>query len=196
MPKALDLTNQTFGFLTAISKAPSRGGKTYWLCRCQCGVEKEIQTGHLISGSIKSCGSPDCIYHQQNKKQAETKTLTTRYCEICGAKFETNSYNRKYCYECSPTDIEKSKKITALRQAMKRQAVKMRGGKCEKCGYDKSIYALQFHHIDPATKSFGLSNGETTKSWAEYQQELQKCILLCANCHAEEHERLDMLNKK
>jgi hypothetical protein len=42
MPKALDITGKKFGKLTAISKAPSRGGKTYWLCRCDCGVEKEI----------------------------------------------------------------------------------------------------------------------------------------------------------
>jgi hypothetical protein len=42
MAKPLDLTNQKFGKLTAISKAPSRSGKTYWLCKCECGNEKEI----------------------------------------------------------------------------------------------------------------------------------------------------------
>ena len=42
MPKALDLTNQKFGRLTAIKKAPSRSNKTYWLCKCECGNEKEI----------------------------------------------------------------------------------------------------------------------------------------------------------
>ena len=55
MPKALDLTNQIFGNLKALSKAPSRGKKTYWLCECQlCGTVKEIQTSHLTSGAIKS----------------------------------------------------------------------------------------------------------------------------------------------
>lgn len=42
MPKALNLTNQKFGRLTAIKKAPSKNNKTYWLCKCECGNEKEI----------------------------------------------------------------------------------------------------------------------------------------------------------
>lgn len=42
MPKALDITNQRFGKLVAIQKAPSKSGKTYWLCKCDCGNEKEI----------------------------------------------------------------------------------------------------------------------------------------------------------
>jgi hypothetical protein len=42
MPKALDITNQRFGKLVAISKAASKNGKTYWLCKCDCGNEKEI----------------------------------------------------------------------------------------------------------------------------------------------------------
>ena len=56
MPNALDITGQTFGYLTAISKAKSRSGKTYWLCQCnKCGKFKEIQTCHLKNGAIKSC---------------------------------------------------------------------------------------------------------------------------------------------
>ena len=54
MAQALDITNQKFGKLTAIQKAPSRSGKTYWLCRCECGVEKEVQTSHLKNGSIST----------------------------------------------------------------------------------------------------------------------------------------------
>lgn len=42
MPKAIDITNQKFGKLTAIQKSESRGGKTYWLCKCECGNEKEV----------------------------------------------------------------------------------------------------------------------------------------------------------
>ena len=56
MGVALDLTNQRFGRLVAISKAPSKNGKTYWLCQCDCGNQKEIQTGHLRDGKIQSCG--------------------------------------------------------------------------------------------------------------------------------------------
>ena len=56
MPKALDITGQRFGKLIALSKAPSHSGKTYWLCQCDCGNQKEIQTSHLVGGKISSCG--------------------------------------------------------------------------------------------------------------------------------------------
>ena len=56
MPKALDLTGQRFGRLVALHRVQSRGGKTYWLCQCDCGNQKEIQTNHLTKGSIQSCG--------------------------------------------------------------------------------------------------------------------------------------------
>lgn len=61
MPKALDLTNQRFGKLVALEKAPSKSGKTYWKCQCDCGTIKEVQTGHLKNGTIQSCG---CNAHQ------------------------------------------------------------------------------------------------------------------------------------
>lgn len=67
MPKALDITNQRFGKLVAIQKAPSKSGKTYWLCKCDCGNEKEIQTSHLTDGRTKSCG---CESHKSSKSKS------------------------------------------------------------------------------------------------------------------------------
>ena len=60
MPKALDLTNKRFGSLVAIKKAENRNKKTYWLCKCDCGNFKEVQTCHLVSGATKSCGKKSC----------------------------------------------------------------------------------------------------------------------------------------
>jgi len=57
------------------------------------------------------------------------------------------------------------------------------------CGYSKSNAALQFHHPDP-NKEFGIAQGGSTKGWSRVLQEAEKCILICSNCHAEEHERL------
>lgn len=65
MPKALDITNQRFGKLVAVSKAASKSGKTYWLCKCDCGNEKEIQTSHLTDGRTKSCGCSKEIKKEQ-----------------------------------------------------------------------------------------------------------------------------------
>jgi transposase len=59
------------------------------------------------------------------------------------------------------------------------------GGVCAACGYERCIAALQFHHLDPATKRFNLSLKGLARSYAEARAEAQKCVLLCANCHAE-----------
>lgn len=68
MPKALDLTNKKFGRLTAIQKASSKSNKTYWLCKCDCGNKKEIQTSHLTSGAIQSCGCLQEAIRNKSKK--------------------------------------------------------------------------------------------------------------------------------
>ena len=70
MPAALDLTGQKFNRLTAIKKAPSRGGKTYWICQCECGNIKEVQTTHLRNGAIKSCGCYADSMKIENRGQA------------------------------------------------------------------------------------------------------------------------------
>jgi hypothetical protein len=53
------------------------------------------------------------------------------------------------------------------------------------CGYDRSIAALHFHHIDPEQKSFGLALRGVARSLERCRAEARKCVLLCANCHAE-----------
>lgn len=116
-------------------------------------------------------------------------------CIICGKEFETlpNGNSRKYCFECSPSYPKGGSRaltIKALRRAMKKQAVKELGGKCEICGYNKCIDALVFHHKDPSEKDFGLAQNGIMHDWKEYLAEAKKCMLLCANCHAEEHFKL------
>lgn len=60
------------------------------------------------------------------------------------------------------------------------------GGKCTKCGYDKCLDALDFHHIDPNTKLFSLRQFRG-RSWKTQLTEAEKCQLVCANCHREIH---------
>ena len=62
-------------------------------------------------------------------------------------------------------------------------------GKCERCGYNKCIRALEFHHLNPSEKDFGLSRC-LTKNVKLLKAEADKCILLCSNCHAEIHQEL------
>ena len=60
------------------------------------------------------------------------------------------------------------------------------GGKCVRCGYGDHPAALDFHHEDPASKSFTIS-GSMTRSMEALERESDKCILVCSNCHRIEH---------
>lgn len=75
------------------------------------------------------------------------------------------------------------------RKRKKKELVEYKGGKCEKCGYDKSTRALQFHHLDPIEKDFTISR--KSYSIERLKKEVDKCILVCANCHLEIHEEID-----
>jgi transposase len=83
------------------------------------------------------------------------------------------------CMKCRREDV------SAWRRRAKQRLVEEAGGKCKACGYDRYLGALQFHHLDPSTKSFSLSRRGCTRAFAELKAEAAKCVLLCANCHAE-----------
>jgi len=71
---------------------------------------------------------------------------------------------------------------------LKQRAVEYKGGRCALCGYDRALQALTFHH--KTGKSFGIGAKGYTRSWEKAKSELDKCVLVCANCHAEIHARL------
>lgn len=58
------------------------------------------------------------------------------------------------------------------------------GGRCAICGYDRHVAALEFHHLDPNAKEFGLAQ-RGAHSIDRLRDEIGKCVLLCSNCHAE-----------
>jgi hypothetical protein len=82
------------------------------------------------------------------------------------------------------------KAVSKRRKLLREMAREYKGGKCEKCGYSKCPRALSFHHLDPSKKDFGLSERGLTRSWEKIKKEIEKCILLCANCHMELHESM------
>jgi hypothetical protein len=79
----------------------------------------------------------------------------------------------------------RSEAVQRRRRKVKRILVEEAGGKCCLCGYDRSLAALEFHHLDPTSKSFGLAHRGITRSIEEVRREARKCILVCSNCHAE-----------
>jgi hypothetical protein len=70
------------------------------------------------------------------------------------------------------------------------------GGRCSECGYDRSEAALQFHHLDPETKAPFPLNSSHNRRWEAVRAELDKCVLLCANCHAELHSNNDEMRER
>jgi hypothetical protein len=70
---------------------------------------------------------------------------------------------------------------------MKLWALEYKGNKCEKCGYNKDISALEFHHLDPSQKDFNISSRNLSSDWNVIKTEVDKCIVVCANCHREIH---------
>ena len=79
----------------------------------------------------------------------------------------------------------RSDAVTEWRRRAKRILIEEAGGRCILCGYDRCVAALQFHHVDPAQKSFGLGSRGLARSIDKLRAEAKKCVLVCANCHAE-----------
>ena len=132
---------------------------------------------------------------------------------------ERNLCRRKFCLECSPfgqhntsshplrkrgrgvgipyalwTDDEKKrsqKSVNKRKGAQRERAIRRLGGKCQLCGYDKYSGCLNFHHLNPKDKRFSLSKNNFGKKWETLRVEIDKCVLLCANCHGEVHAGLE-----
>jgi hypothetical protein len=79
------------------------------------------------------------------------------------------------------------KAVAKRRKKVREMAIEKLGGKCLACGYNKCQNALEFHHVDETKKDFGISSKGYTRSWKAIEAEIDKCLLLCANCHREAH---------
>lgn len=104
--------------------------------------------------------------------------MSKEVCKLCGKSYKDyQGRSRTRCGSCN-TKIR--------RYRAKAAAVKLLGGKCERCGWQGDQAALQFHHKDPGKKDFILGSA-ANKSWDSIVGEIKKCMLLCANCHSIEH---------
>lgn len=113
-------------------------------------------------------------------------------CYLCNVELilDTNWKNHRstrndyICIECQKNKIKK------LRNEAKKKAVEYLGGKCMKCGGEFPVYVYDFHHRDPLEKDKGLARLMSSR-WEKIKVELDKCDLLCANCHRIEHHGND-----
>jgi transposase len=133
-------------------------------------------------------------YKNPNKIQKISKDC--QICCQCQVKLtHHNSYKKSqdlYYYLCKKCYAAKT---LEQRLNFKIKAIKYKGNHCQKCGYDKNIAALEFHHLNPQEKEINPAK-LYHKPWEYAKQELDKCTLLCANCHREEHYRQNEIKQQ
>lgn len=112
-------------------------------------------------------------------------------CKVCNKKLINKQ--RKYCSrKCQNqcTNLKHQNYESQQKRGLERKIyfIKKLGSKCSNCGYDKNYAALQFHHLDPKIKERGLDLRKLSNSnIKKILLEIDKCILLCSNCHFEVH---------
>ncbi len=103
---------------------------------------------------------------------------------------ERRRFKSRRFYHC------KGKHTTAWRIRVKEKLIAYKGGKCEECGYDKQIpRVFDFHHRDPKQKEFAIGS-YTVLNFEKLKNEVDKCELVCKNCHAEIHHESDKANRQ
>jgi uncharacterized Zn-finger protein len=151
----------------------------------KCGIYfsqyQNINGKTYYNGNRKNCYNCSPFKKQMNKDIIGDDIVT---CSICGKiyAYEKNiTGSRKKCPSCI---------VGCRRFYIKERAIEYKGGKCQICGYNQCHRALVFHHRDKEDKLFTISQGFSRK-WEKIQEELDKCDLLCSNCHAELHDEED-----
>lgn len=138
--------------------------------------------------------SPNYVMTYLIKYELKTdRTKAGFCCTTCGEtrpeKFSDKKYlnptQRVRCVKCLHKPWRNISKI------QKQKAVDYKGGSCKNCGYRNCLAALHFHHRNPDEKDPKWAN-ITKLKFESQKRELDKCDLLCANCHAEEHHILNL----
>ncbi len=155
------------------------------------------------------CAKSTVSYHINNYGLGQVNKINGKMIEEIKIYYLTHTLNEtsdyfnisissisKYCdnkRKLSTKLTKNARNVEAVqtrRQKVKELAVEYKGGECQNCGYNKCISALEFHHLNPDEKDFAISRDGNTRSWEKVKKELDKCILVCANCHREIHEEL------
>jgi 5-methylcytosine-specific restriction endonuclease McrA len=141
---------------------------------------------------LHKLGGVDVHLNDNDKKE-----LQSLYDEIGSlkkvAKLKGHAYEtvRKYVViKEREKKLTSSERVILWRKRIKIKLIEYKGGKCEICGYDKCVRALQFHHKNPLEKDFSISG--RSLSFDRLKIEVDKCMLVCSNCHCEIHDKLDM----
>ena len=128
------------------------------------------------------CSQTNVRYFLNTYNLRTNKTLKKAHCLKCGESDASKFYGRRkdYCGKCHNQDVK------ARGHSKRLKALDYLGGECKACGFDKYKTALDIHHLDPNQKDDNFASMRGW-SWERIQIELDKCILLCRNCHSAVH---------
>ncbi len=170
---------------------------THKTCK-RCGIDKPISCYKPIQAPYYRSICTECInkskrdFYATPEGKLKRQSYSAKYYYRPGVKERQKAYAKKY-YELNKARVIARGQAYNLKS--KNRAVEYKGGKCSCCGYDKCLAALEFHHVDPKTKS-GNSTFWLKWPWHKARSELDACVLVCSNCHREIHAGLRILNKK
>lgn len=127
---------------------------------------------------IKKCKICDTLV-------ADNRTFCSHACRAKSARLHGKTRD-------SNGNVTKHRKqrILEWQQKQTRLAKQYLLGKCSICGYDRCTAALEFHHVDPNEKQYSIAHSK--KAFESLKPELDKCILVCSNCHREIHHGCDI----
>ena len=165
--------------------------------------QKEFPYRIEIEGKLRNCDKRKFCFECSPFGKHNTKDITKyqsyifeeggikyKKCPSCLQILEINKKNyfirdngitHYYCKSCL------NKKSLEFQNNRKDECIRYKGGKCNICGYSKCRNALEFHHRDPSKKDFEIGKDFRKKSLKDIKNEIDKCDLVCANCHREIH---------
>lgn len=154
------------------------------VCR---SCEKPLPNRVKVNGVIKNIGGRKYCLECSPWGQHNTKQLHNGPGSIYPAR--SKEYNHeKYLQNKDKLNADSKKRLRAINDKRRLDLIQLKGGACQKCGYNKCRAALELHHRDKTEKLFNLSGSKFRfRPWDEILIELDKCDLMCANCHRESH---------
>lgn len=169
-PLGRDQLEQMVASGASIAEIAARVGRSkttvrHWLR--QYGLKTKNAPGRRITPEVEAAKSAGL---------AATQIACPRHGET---DFVLDGRGYYRCRRC------RARSVARRRRRVKEILVEEAGGACRLCGYDRSMRALHFHHLDPSSKRIEINARGTGIAIEKLRAEAKKCILLCANCHAE-----------
>jgi len=134
------------------------------MVKCKCGCDTEMKSKDKYGRDVEYISGHNTRKYkdpQQHKREWNHRNRESR-----------QQYKEKF---------QRDRKV---------KLIMLLGGKCGDCPekYDGTNACIfQFHHLDPSKKAFALNLNKMGKSWDSLIKELDKCRLLCSNCHSKKH---------